>query len=68
MTPECAYTIATGKLFCPFQEFHTESEKLLGRPIFTHEFADPALWEVLKGHFESKAITKMSVQKQADRS
>ena len=29
-------------------EFHSFAEEKLGRPIFTHEFADKKVWEALK--------------------
>jgi hypothetical protein len=54
-----AYTVATGKLFCPMDEFHRRAEALLGRPIFTHEFADMATWEALRNAFEAEALVAM---------
>lgn len=32
-------TAFTGKMCCDFSSFHEYAEKLLGRPIFTMEFA-----------------------------
>jgi hypothetical protein len=29
------------RLCCPWDVYHRSIEKLLGRPVFTHEFADP---------------------------
>jgi hypothetical protein len=49
------YTLATGRLFCKFSDFHEFAEELLGRPIFTHEFADKQLWEELRQIFEGQA-------------
>jgi hypothetical protein len=51
-----AYTIATGRLFCPMVDFHSQAEALLGRPIFTHEFADKATWAELRDAFETLAL------------
>lgn len=48
MSPGVAYTIASGKLFCPISEFHDEAERLLGRPVLTHEFADRETWDALR--------------------
>lgn len=31
----------TGRFFGDFREFHAFADKLLGRPIWTHEFGDP---------------------------
>lgn len=58
MTPEVAYSIATGRAFAPFGEIHGAAEELLGRPIFTHEFGDEATWELLRNTFEEQATVK----------
>ena len=34
----------TGICCCNFGDMHAEVEKRLGRPIFTHQFADKELW------------------------
>lgn len=47
------YTLATGRLFCHIDEFHAFAERTLGRPIFTHEFADRALWTEMREAFEA---------------
>ena len=37
------------KILCgPFPDVHKLAEDLLGRPIFTHEFASPEIWEELR--------------------
>jgi hypothetical protein len=46
------YTLATGRLFCDFAVFQSYAERLLGRPILTHEFATKALWTELREAFE----------------
>lgn len=51
-----AYTVATGKLFCPMDEFHRRAEILMGRPIFTHEFASEKVWADMREAFEQEAI------------
>ena len=45
----------TGIAMTSFGNIHEYAEKKLGRPIFTHEFADETVWKVLnekcKGDF-----------------
>jgi hypothetical protein len=41
----CAYT---GVCAGPFQDLQEYAEKKLGRPVWTHEFADPELKAELK--------------------
>lgn len=42
-------TAYTGIMLCKeFDNFHKYAEKLLGRPVGTHEMADPKIWEKLK--------------------
>jgi hypothetical protein len=41
-------TIESGVLCCSFSEFHEWAEKLLGCPVWTHEFALPDTAERLK--------------------
>lgn len=38
----------TGILMCSIDEVHKYIEKLLGRPVWTHELASKALWEQIK--------------------
>ena len=52
-------TLATGRLFCEVSEFHEFAEKLLGRPIFTHEFASQGLWDSLRLAFERETTEEM---------
>jgi len=50
LTKEQAAVIGvfTGIACGPFSDVHEKAEQLLGRPIFTHEFAGKAIWEQLK--------------------
>jgi len=41
-------TIESGILCCEFDDFHEWTEKLLGHPVWTHEFAIPTMAEDLK--------------------
>lgn len=41
-------TCFTGTLLCDFADFQNHAEKVMGRPIWTHEFAEPSLWAELK--------------------
>lgn len=46
---ECAIVSAyTGILCGDFNEFHKYIEELLGRPVYTHEFANANLWKVIR--------------------
>ena len=36
-------SVRSGVLLLPWPRFHARAEKLLGRPIYTHEFASDAL-------------------------
>ena len=54
------YTVATGRLFLPMDEFHRRAEALLGRPILTHEFADQRTWTLLREAFEAAAFEAFS--------
>lgn len=56
------YTLATGRLFCDIAAFHAYAERLLGRPIWTHEFADEDLWRELRDRFELSAIPTANSQ------
>ena len=38
----------TGIAMGPFQDIHEYAERILGRAIWTHEFANPEIWEELK--------------------
>ncbi len=49
-----AYTIATGRLYCPVRDFHAEAERLLARPVLLHEFASPEVWDALRAALESE--------------
>jgi hypothetical protein len=41
-------TCFTGMAACPMRDFHALAEHLMGAPIWTHEFADKKVWEILK--------------------
>lgn len=43
--------LSQDKLCMPFEEFHRGMEELLGRPVWTHEFARP---ELLTAEIEGK--------------
>lgn len=38
----------TGVACGPFGDVHEYVEKLLGRPVWTHQFADKELWKEIK--------------------
>ncbi len=38
----------TGISCGPFGDIHEYAERVLGRPVWTHQFADPAVWAELK--------------------
>jgi hypothetical protein len=53
------YTLATGRLFTRFADFHAAAERLIDRPILTHEFASTELWDELRGAFESQVRDRL---------
>lgn len=59
LTPAIAYTIGTGKLYCKFEEFHGYAERLMDRPIWTHEFANPKMSIDLKEALEQKFLEEV---------
>lgn len=50
MTREEAVIISayTGVAMCSFGHIHEYIEKVLGRPVWTHELADPSVCEQIK--------------------
>lgn len=38
----------TGFLMCDFGDVHEYVEKKLGRPVWTHEFANKSIWEEIR--------------------
>lgn len=38
----------TGVCCGPFPDLHAYAERKLGRPVWTHQFGDKAVWEELK--------------------
>lgn len=63
-TPDAgfAYTIATGRLYCSVAVFHEGAEELLGRSVWTHEFADQRTWEELRAAFEERALEVVNAE------
>jgi hypothetical protein len=53
------YTLASGRLFAPMNEFQLFCERLLNRPILTHEFADEATWAELREKFETEITIRI---------
>ena len=53
MSPEFAYTVATGRLFMDVSQFHEQAEALLERPILTHEFAEERTWATMRENVEA---------------
>lgn len=41
-------SLTTGRLFCNFSDMHQAAEYLMGHPIWTHEFAVKAMWDLMK--------------------
>jgi hypothetical protein len=52
----CIVTAFTGKLCIDFPTFHSYAEELLGRPIYTHEFASEVLSKELREKTENDFI------------
>ena len=46
-------TAFTGILMCPFEDFQEAIQNRLGRPIWTHELGEPAIWQEIKEAFTS---------------
>ena len=42
------FSAYTGFSFGPFPELHAYIEKVMGRPVWTHEMADPKLWDQIR--------------------
>ena len=58
MKQEAAIVSAyTGFLLGSFNDMHEYAEKIMGRPIYTHEFADKILVEELKQKAKQDFIT-----------
>lgn len=58
LTLEQAITVSafTGFLICDFSSLHEAIERKLGRPVFTHELADPDVREEIKSAFTADFI------------
>ena len=51
------FTAYTGQMFVKdFSEFHAFAEELLGRPIWTHQFANKDIAKLLKKSVEKEFI------------
>lgn len=46
----------TGVLMCNFGDVHEYIEKILGRPVWTHELADEKVWNEIKETSKSDFI------------
>ena len=63
LTKEQAIAITgfTGIMACKsFSDFHGDVEKRLGRPVFTHEFANKKLSEEIKELYKTDFIEMVS--------
>ena len=49
----------TGILCGDFSDFHQDAERRVGRPIFSHEFADKELWDILKEYYYDDFLSIM---------
>jgi hypothetical protein len=55
------YTLSSERMYATsFHEFHSFCEQLLGRDIWTHEFADKGLWTELRNEFEKQRRRQLS--------
>lgn len=66
LTTEQVITVSafTGFLICDFSLLHEAIEKKLGRPVFTHELADPDTREEVKAAFMADFIALQPVKNQ----
>jgi hypothetical protein len=62
LTQEQALVITgyTGILACKFSDFHADCVKRLGRPIFTHEFANPKVKEEIENSYRPDFMEMIS--------
>ena len=63
LTKEQAIVITgfTGVMACKsFSDFHGDVEKLLGRPVFTHEFGDTEFSKLIKELYKPDFIEMVS--------
>ena len=58
LTKEQAITISgyTEILICDFADLQEDVEKRLGRPVWTHEFADGEFWSEVKALYRDDFI------------
>lgn len=59
LTPEQAAIIGayTGILIGPFSDMHEYIEKVMGRPVFTHEMADEAIMKEIRSKSKSDFVS-----------
>ena len=53
------YTLGTGRLYCDFAEFQKFAERILDRPILTHEFGSENVWNELRICYEDMVVEAM---------
>jgi hypothetical protein len=62
LTKEQAIVITgfTGFMACSFSDFHEDVEKLLGRPVYTHEFGDKEFSKLIKELYKTDFMAMVS--------
>ena len=63
LTKEQAIVITgfTGFMACQsFSDFHSDVERLLGRPVFTHEFGDKEFSKLIKELYKTDFMAMVS--------
>lgn len=57
--PDVLLSLYSGTLLCKnFSDVHEAAEKLLDRPVLTHEFADPIIWRQIRKTIIAKCLIK----------
>ena len=49
----------------PFEDIHQLAELMLGRPVWTHEFADKEVWQELKDKVKPKFLELCAMKGEA---
>ena len=52
----------TGNLCCPFSYYHSDAEKRLGRPIYTHEFGNDDTAAELKEAYRADFLAMLPIE------
>lgn len=52
----------TGNLCCPFSYYHSDAEKRLGRPIFTHEFGFDEVVAEIKEAYRADFMAMLPIE------